>query len=88
MVSYPHSNIPLFRLTQGHGSGPGPGGFLYTWDGGNQLTYPVKYHDIGYKEPPPMVMQYNPTSTIIQYCLLLYDDDPLGDGPAGDRSLH
>ena len=26
-----------------------PGGFLYTWDGGNQLTYPVKYHDIGYK---------------------------------------
>ena len=30
-------------------------GFLYTWDGGNQLTYPVKYHDIGYKEPPPLV---------------------------------
>jgi len=30
-----------------------PGGFLYTWDGGNQLTYPIKYHDIGYKEPPP-----------------------------------
>ena len=26
-----------------------PGGFLYTWDGGNQLTYPVKYHDIGYR---------------------------------------
>jgi hypothetical protein len=24
-----------------------PGGFLYTWDGGNQLSYPVKYHDIG-----------------------------------------
>ena len=76
MVSYPHSNIPLFRLTQGHGSGPGPGGFLYTWDGGNQLTYPVKYHDIGYKEPPPMVMHYN----TIQYnlynntILLLYDD--------------
>ena len=23
---------------------------LTTWDGGNQLTYPVKYHDIGYKE--------------------------------------
>ena len=32
-----------------------PGGFLFTWDGGNQLTYPVKYHDIGYKEPPPLV---------------------------------
>ena len=32
-----------------------PGGFLFTWDGGNQLTYPVKYHDIGYKEPPPPV---------------------------------
>jgi len=30
-----------------------PGGFLYTWDGGNQLTYPVKYHDIGYREPSP-----------------------------------
>ena len=30
-----------------------PGGFLYTWDGGNQLTYPVKYHDIGYREPAP-----------------------------------
>ena len=26
-----------------------PGGFLYTWDGGNQLTNPVKYHDIGYR---------------------------------------
>ena len=51
-------------MSQGHGSGPGPGGFLYTWDGGNQLTYPVKYHDIGYKEPPPMVIQYN-TMTIL-----------------------
>jgi len=27
---------------------------LYTWDGGNQLTYPVKYHDIGYRELPPV----------------------------------
>ncbi len=27
-----------------------------TWDGGNQLTYPVKYHSITYAEesgPPP-----------------------------------
>ena len=59
---------------QGHGSGPGPGGFLYTWDGGNQLTYPVKYHDIGYKEPPPMVMPYNtirnPTRTIIHIVIV------------------
>lgn len=23
---------------------------LVTWDGGNQLTYPIKYHSIGYKE--------------------------------------
>ena len=23
---------------------------LTTWDGGNQLTYPIKYHAIGYKE--------------------------------------
>ena len=23
---------------------------LTTWDGGNQLTYPVKYHDIGCRE--------------------------------------
>ena len=23
---------------------------LTTWDEGNQLTYPLKYHDIGYKE--------------------------------------
>jgi hypothetical protein len=23
---------------------------LTTWDGGNQLTYPVKYIDIGYKD--------------------------------------
>lgn len=21
---------------------------LYTWDKGNQLTYPVRYHEIGY----------------------------------------
>ena len=21
-----------------------------TWDGGNQLTYPIKYHSIGYRE--------------------------------------
>ena len=25
---------------------------LTTWDDGNQLTYPVKYHDIGYQEEP------------------------------------
>lgn len=23
---------------------------LYTWDRGNQLTYPVRYHEIGYKQ--------------------------------------
>lgn len=23
---------------------------MATWDGGNQLTYPIKYHSIGYKE--------------------------------------
>ena len=23
---------------------------LTTWDGGNQLTYPIKYHAIGYRE--------------------------------------
>ena len=23
---------------------------LTTWDSGNQLTYPLKYHDIGYKD--------------------------------------
>merc|ERR1719309_273937 len=27
---------------------------LYTWDAGNQLTYPVKYHDIGYRELTPV----------------------------------
>jgi len=21
---------------------------LYTWDKGNQLTYPIRYHEIGY----------------------------------------
>lgn len=23
---------------------------LYTWDRGNQLTYPVRYHEIGYND--------------------------------------
>lgn len=23
---------------------------LYTWDKGNQLTYPVRYHEIGYNQ--------------------------------------
>jgi hypothetical protein len=23
---------------------------LATWDGGNQLTYPIKYHAVDYKE--------------------------------------
>ena len=23
---------------------------MTTWDEGNQLTYPLKYHDIGYKD--------------------------------------
>ena len=40
------------RESSREGSGR-PGGFLFTWDGGNQLTYPVKYHDIGYRDPGP-----------------------------------
>ena len=34
---------------------------LTTWDGGNQLTYPVKYHDIGYKEDLDVVPVANTT---------------------------
>ncbi|XP_023337946.1 uncharacterized protein LOC111708717 isoform X2 [Eurytemora carolleeae] len=40
-----------------------PSGFLYTWDGGNQLTYPIKYHDIGYKEPPPLTTEPSETGS-------------------------
>jgi len=43
-----------------------PGGYLYTWDGGNQLTYPVKYHDIGYKEPPPPTTEPSETRAYTQ----------------------
>ena len=46
-VELPFSNP--FRFTTTLGYNPRLKS-LTTWDNGNQLTYPVKYHDIGYTD--------------------------------------
>jgi hypothetical protein len=77
-----------------------PGGFLYTWDGGNQLSYPVKYHDIGKHQ-----RHSHQSGTIWQQFLIIYIQEGICSegcccfvripraatadyGAAGDASLH
>ena len=37
---------------------------IYSWDSGNQLTYPIKYIDIGYNTPYEDKTEEKPKKTI------------------------